>query len=81
MTNRQKRKKRVAEYKATPAYKRARGNFDYCCHLDQGGRHGGLADGTHDWQEGVDNYYDNHTMKGHSGSCRAYNRVGMEYDI
>lgn len=81
MTNRQKRKKRVAAYKATPIWEKAHGNFDYCYRWDQGGRHGGLADGKHDWQEGCDNYYDNHSIKGHNSSCRAYNKVGMEYDI
>lgn len=55
--------------------------FSYIFHWDQGGRHGGLTNGQHDWQEGCDNYYDNHTMKGHNSSCRAYNKVGMEYDI
>lgn len=59
MTNREKRKKRVAAYKATPIWERAHGNFQYCFHLDQGGRHGGLADGRHDWAEGCDNYYAN----------------------
>lgn len=81
MSNRDKRKKRVAAYKATPVWERAHGNFGYCFHLDQGGRHGGLADGTHNWQEGVDNTADNHSIKGHNSSCRAYGRFGMEYDI
>ena len=56
-------------------------NFRYCFHIEQGGKVHTLADGRHTWQEGCDNWTDNHPMKGHNSSCRAYNKVGMEYDI
>lgn len=79
MNNRQKRKKRVAAYKATPIWERAHGNFDYGYMFDQGGRAKGLR--GYDWQEGCDSYYDNHPIKGCTSSAIAYAKHGMEYDI